>query len=32
MSLSTGEDVRAYLRKVIKKSCPDIPLDDFTQG
>jgi phosphotransferase system enzyme I (PtsI) len=32
MALGTGEEVRAYLRKVIKKSCPDIPLDDFTQG
>ena len=29
---STGDEVRAYLRKVIKKSCPDIPLDDIAHG
>jgi phosphotransferase system enzyme I (PtsI) len=27
LSFSTGEEVRAYLRKVIKKACPDIPLE-----
>lgn len=32
MALPTGEAVRAYLRKVIKKSCPDIPLDDIANG
>jgi phosphotransferase system enzyme I (PtsI) len=32
MALSTGDEVRAYLRKVIKKSCPDIPLDDVAHG
>ena len=32
LTLSTGEEVRAYLRKVIKKACPDIPLDDAVAG
>jgi phosphotransferase system enzyme I (PtsI) len=32
MTLSSGDEVRAYLRKVIKKACPDIPLDDTVRG
>ena len=32
MALSSGDEVRAYLTKVIKKTCPDIPLDDISIG
>jgi phosphotransferase system enzyme I (PtsI) len=32
LALPSGDEVRAYLRKVIKKACPDIPLDDVTRG
>lgn len=32
LTLGSGDEVRAYLRKVIKRSCPDIPLDHIAQG